>query len=135
MNNATDDLMNSAVGARAVAYAPYSGYKVGAALLTKSGRIFSGANVENISFGLTICAERVCVGAAVAAGERQFERLVIVADSAEPAVPCGACRQVLAEFCPDLPITSATMAGRQQDFALSELLPSPGQGIDVPRRT
>lgn len=129
------DLIELARAARSAAYAPYSGFTVGAALTTKSGRIFTGANIENVSFGLTICAERVCIAAAVAAGERQFEHLVIVTDSAEAPVPCGACRQVIAEFCRELRITSATEDGRQQDFTISELLPLAYQGIDVPRRT
>ena len=129
------ELHDAACASKSGAYAPYSGFKVGAALLTKSGRIFSGANVENISFGLTMCAERVCVGAAIAAGERQFEHLMIVTDSDAPAVPCGACRQVIAEFAPQLLITSRTTAGGEQQFSLGDLLPLAGQGIDVPRRT
>src|SRR3979409_844124 len=103
------DLREIATQARLRAYAPYSSFLVGAALRLKSGLIVSGCNVENISFGLTMCAERVCVGRAIAEGEHAFEALTIVADSETPIVPCGACRQVLAEFVPTLLITSWTL--------------------------
>lgn len=129
------DLRTVAVEARERAYAPYSGFKVGAALLTESGAIFAGCNVENVSFGLTMCAERVAVGRALAEGENKFERIVIVSDSKVPVVPCGACRQVLAEFNPRLLISSWTLAGESADFALDDLLPTPSQGMDVPRGT
>jgi cytidine deaminase len=111
------------------AYAPYSRFYVGAVLVGKDGRIFAGCNVENISFGLTICAERNAVFAAVAAGCREFARIVIVADTAVPASPCGACRQVLAEFNPDLEVVLATFRGLSETFRLSELLPRPTAGI------
>lgn len=130
-----EELVDVARRAQSAAYAAYSGFKVGAALRTKSGQIFAGANVENISLGLTMCAERVCIGAAVASGDRQFDELVIVTEAREPTVPCGACRQVIAEFAPNLKITSATTSGEKQQFTMSELLPVPSQGINVPRRT
>jgi len=129
------DLRTVALEARERAYAPYSSFKVGAALLAESGKIFAGCNVENVSFGLTMCAERVAVGRALADGENKFERIVIVSDSKTPVVPCGACRQVLAEFNPRLLITSWTVAGESADFALDDLLPTPSQGMDVPRGT
>ena len=122
-------LMQIADEARLKAYAPYSNFKVGAALRVVTGEVFSGCNVENVSYGLTICAERVAVGAAVQAGATEFDRLAIVTDSAEPVVPCGACRQVLAEFCPDLRIVSRTLGGLTAEFSLSTLLPKPRQGI------
>ena len=122
-------LMQTAADARLKAYAPYSNFKVGAALRTAKGEVFSGCNVENVSYGLTMCAERVAVGTAVEAGATEFEQLAIVSDSAEPVVPCGACRQVLAEFCPDLAIISRTVSGLTAEFALSTLLPNPRQGI------
>ena len=125
----SDSLLQRAVDARLKAYAPYSNFKVGAALRTPAGEVFSGCNVENISYGLTICAERVAVGSAVHAGATKFDLLAIVTDSAEPVVPCGACRQVLAEFCPDLRIVSRTLAGLTAEFALSTLFPKPRQGI------
>lgn len=132
----TSDLREVATQARLRGYAPYSGFFVGAALRLKSGLIISGCNVENISFGLTMCAERVCVGRAIDEGEKDFAALAIVADSENPIVPCGGCRQVLAEFAPMLLITSWTLAGDSQEFSLADLLPFPNQGIlQVPRGT
>ena len=132
----SDDLRLAAETARSRAYAPYSRFLVGAALRGGSGAVFTGCNVENISFGLTICAERSCVVQAISQGEHSFQALAIVTDTDEPVVPCGACRQVLAEFAPDLTITSWTLTGKKQDFSLSTLLPTPKQGIlQVPRGT
>lgn len=124
-----EQLMAAAAVAQKNAYAPYSRFAVGAALLALDGRVFMGANVENVSFGLTMCAERVAIGSAIQAGTRHFARLVIVSDSNEPIVPCGACRQVLAEFNPKLVIVSATSNGRKETFDLGDLLPLPRQGI------
>lgn len=115
--------------ARQNAYSPYSRFAVGAALRTKSGRVFTGCNVENLSFGLTICAERVAVGAAVAAGEREFDALAVVADSREPVTPCGACRQVLAEFSTTLPVCSANLQGAVHESSIAVLLPRAKEGI------
>ncbi len=122
-------LFEAALEARGRAYAPYSRFAVGAALLTASGAIFTGANVENVSLGLTICAERAAVSAAIAGGEKDFVAIGIVSDSEEPAVPCGACRQVLAEFNPTMTIITSTMAGRTEELQLDELLPRPRQGV------
>src|SRR5437870_8699966 len=124
-----DDLIRSASAARKQAYAPYSGFAVGAAVQCKSGAAFVGSNVENISYWLTICAERIAMGSAVAAGEREFVAIAVVADTVEPIVPCGACRQFLAEFAPDLIIVSATLRGDQKIENLSQLLPDPKRGI------
>ena len=118
-----------ALDSLSAAYAPYSEFKVGAALLSTTGEVFRGCNVENVSLGLTMCAERVALGAAVLSGATSFERLAIAADSTEPIVPCGACRQVLAEFCPDLQIVSVTVGGKIEEFSLATLLPRPRQGI------
>ena len=117
------ELVAAALSARIQAYAPYSKFLVGAALLSEDGRIFTGCNVENASYGLTICAERNAVFAAVAAGCRTFTHIVIATDTPQPTPPCGACRQVLFEFSPNLIIGLATPAGLQSRYTLGELLP------------
>ena len=129
MQYTDQQLVTQAIEVAARAYAPYSKFHVGAVLVGKDGRTFAGCNVENISFGLTICAERNAVFAAVAAGCREFSKIVIVADTEEPASPCGACRQVLAEFDPELDIVLANFRGKNLNFRLSELLPRPTVGI------
>src|SRR6476660_1664782 len=108
-----DQLFEKAWEVRKNAHAPYSQFQVGAALLFEDGQVFTGCNVENLSFGLTICAERNAVFAAVAAGERDFVRIVIVADSRDPVTPCGACRQVLAEFTEDLEVRCVNLQGSE----------------------
>ena len=122
-------LIEAAFDVRQHAHAPYSQFSVGAALLTKSGKIFVGCNIENISLRLTICAEQAAVTAAVASGDVDFVAIAVVADSKEPVVPCGACRQLLAEFNPALEIITSTVDRRRETFLLSELLPRPTQGI------
>jgi len=117
-----DRLVAAAAEVRSNAYAPYSGYAVGAALLAEDGQIFTGVNVENASFGLSICAERHAVGAAVASGRRRFAALAIVTASSPPAAPCGACRQILAEFG-DFPIILANTVGERRLATVLELLP------------
>lgn len=118
-----EQLRAAARAASEHAHAPYSKLRVGAALETASGRVYRGCNVENSSFGLTICAERSAVACAVAEGERTFRRLLIYTPDAGPLSPCGACRQVLAEFCDDLPILSVGRGGAAREFRLAELLP------------
>jgi cytidine deaminase len=122
-------LLEEARSAREQAYAPYSRFAVGAALQTKSGRVFVGCNVENLSFGLTSCAERNAVFAAIAAGEREFDAIAIVADSRVPVTPCGACRQVLAEFGLDLLLSSSNLEGVMFESSIRELLPRAKEGI------
>lgn len=119
---AWDALKRAALEARANAYAPYSGFTVGAAIQTKSGSIFTGCNVENASYGATICAERAAMAAAVAAGEREFVAIAIASGAKRPTPPCGICRQCLAELAPSLSIRSYT-DGAEAEFELSSLLP------------
>jgi cytidine deaminase len=122
--------------ARENAYAPYSNFQVGAALEVSEGRVFTGCNVENLSFGLTICAERSAVATAIAQGARNFKRIVVVADSDEPVTPCGACRQVLAEFNEEMEVVSMNLKGKKFRASLSALLPRPKAGIlDQPSST
>ena len=131
-----DELLAQALKVRLQAYALYSKFQVGAALETRTGKVFTGCNVENLSYGLTICAERNAVFAAVAAGEREFTRIVIVADSREPVTPCGACRQVLAEFSSEMEVRSVNLQGEEYIARLDELLPRAKAGIlDTPSST
>ena len=119
-----EDLIRVASLARARAYAPYSKYKVGAAIRTKRNKIHSGANVENVSYGLTVCAERCAAFAAVASGEtKDWDAIAIVIDDDRLPSPCGACRQVLAEFSPELKVVLATTGGLRKVTTLAELLP------------
>ena len=116
------------------AYAPYSGYKVGAALLCADGTVYQGCNIENASYSPTNCAERTAVFKAVSEGERTFDAIVIVCSGDAPAVPCGVCRQVLSEFCvPELIIVSANARREYREFTLGELLPHAFGGKELGR--
>lgn len=117
------ELMNMANNARERAYAPYSGYCVGAALEGESGAIYLGANVENASYGLTVCAERIALFKAVTSGEKSFSRIAVAGSGKDPAYPCGACLQVLAEFAPELRICVGIGPEGYEEFALSQMLP------------
>ena len=118
-------LSRAAIDAAERAYAPYSKFKVGAALLAEDGRVFTGCNVENASYGLTNCAERTAVFKAVSEGVTRFKAIAIAGGVGDVAMPCGACRQVLAEFCPpEMPVRCVTLDGAvARDFTIGELLP------------
>jgi len=116
-------LREAAFAAMENAYAPYSHFRVGAALKAASGEITIGCNVENAAYGEALCAERAAVSAAVAQGLREFEEIAIATESDEPASPCGSCRQTMSEFAPELKITSYSNNGKQATWVLSDLLP------------
>lgn len=120
-----DQLAHSARAVQAHAYAPASRFRVGAAVLAEDGRIFSGCNVENASYGLTICAERAAVFTAVSNGVRAIRAVAVATDLGDPARPCGACRQVLAEFGPSMQVLLLGSAGAQVATTLDRLLPDP----------
>jgi len=117
------ELLDAALRARENAVADYSHFRVGAALETESGEIFTGCNVENATYGLTACAERVAVWKALSEGRRQFRRIAVAADSETLTPPCGPCRQILWEFCGDIPIILVNLRGARETIQLRELLP------------
>ena len=123
-DDVTRQLVQAAREAREYAYAPYSGFRVGAALLADDGAVYTGCNVENSSFGLTCCAERTALFSAVANGDHLFLAIAIAADGT-PVPPCGACRQVLSEFAPDLPVILAGPNDEHRTLSLTNLLPEP----------
>lgn len=118
-------LMEEAKKARKWAHAPFSNFKVGAALLASDGRVFTGCNVENATYGLTVCAERVAIFKAVSEGARKFSQIVIAAATRDLTPPCGACRQILWEFCGDIPVVLTNLTGQTEQFRLSSLFPRP----------
>jgi cytidine deaminase len=119
----SDRLIDEAVRARENAHAPFSRFRVGAALEDSLGRIHTGCNVENATYGLTLCAERVAVFKAVSEGVRQFTRVAVVADTNDLTPPCGACRQILWEFCGDVEIVLANLQGKTETLRLGNLFP------------
>jgi cytidine deaminase len=120
-----DPLIAAALTARKYAHAPFSHFQVGAALEDTTGHIHTGCNVENASYGLTLCAERVAVFKAVSEGARQFRRMAVVADTDTLTPPCGACRQILWEFCGDVELVLSNLHGKTETFRLKDLLPRP----------
>jgi cytidine deaminase len=123
--NDSDRLVAAARAARRHAVAPYSGFAVGAALRAANGRVYAGCNVENASYGLTVCAERVALLKALSEGERAFTMIAVVADTADPTPPCGACRQLLWEYCGDIDVILANMTSIASRHRLATLLPLP----------
>lgn len=127
-----EELIQKATDMLDKAYVPYSKFPVGAALLTKEGEVFSGCNIENASFGLTNCAERTAIFKAVSEGKMEFDYLVVTGDTDAPISPCGACRQVLAEFCgPDMPVLLTNNKGNKHITTVSELLPGAFKSEDM----
>jgi cytidine deaminase len=120
-----DLLIEAALAVRKYAHAPFSHFKVGAAIAAGDGRIFTGCNIENVTYGLTICAERVAVFKAVSDGVRDLRRIAVATDCDTPAPPCGACRQILWEFCGDAEIVLVNLQGKTESLRLSELFPRP----------
>lgn len=120
-----DALVAAALAARQHAYAPFSKFQVGAALEDCDGRVWTGCNIENATYGLTVCAERVAVFKAVSEGARKFKRVAIAADTECPTPPCGACRQILWEFCGDVEVILANPRGATETFRLRDLFPRP----------
>ncbi len=119
------DLVELATEARQRAHAPFSRFKVGAALRTRDGWIVTGCNIENASYGLTLCAERTAVFKAVSEGLRDFDAIAVVVDAPKLAAPCGPCRQILWEFCGDIWVRMETLKGKRKTMRMSELLPLP----------
>jgi cytidine deaminase len=121
----SDPLIEAAVAAREHAHAPFSHFKVGAAIASGSGRIFTGCNIENATYGLTICAERVAVFKAISEGARDLRRIAVATDREPPAPPCGACRQILWEFCGDAELVLVNLQGKAEIIRVSDIFPRP----------
>jgi cytidine deaminase len=123
MENTQEELIEKAKKVREIAYAPFSNFKVGAAVETDEGEIFTGCNVESASYGLTVCAERVAIWKAVSEGKKNFKQIAVVADTEELTPPCGVCRQIIWEFCGDVPVIMANLKGDVETVMMKELLP------------
>jgi|SRR5690606_23966812 len=124
MSNA-DKLIEIALRARDKAHAPYSNFKVGAAVEAEHAKIYTGCNIESATFGLTVCAERVAIWKALSDGETRFKAMAVVADTEELTPPCGTCRQIIWEFCGDIPVTMANLSGKTETLFMRDLLPRP----------
>src|ERR1700726_2205611 len=120
-----DALITAARAGREHGHAPYSNFRVGAAVRAKSGRIFTGCNVENATYGLTLCAERVAIFKAISEGERGFDAIAVVADTDTLTPPCGSCRQILWEFCGDAKVVLANLQGKIEQHQMAALFPKP----------
>lgn len=118
-------LIEAAKQSRENAHAPFSNFRVGAAVHSTSGRIFGGCNVENASYGLTLCAERVAIFKAISEGERGFDAIAVVTDTDTLTPPCGACRQIIWEFCGDIPVTLSNLKGKSETHQMRDLFPKP----------
>jgi cytidine deaminase len=118
-------LIEAARAAREKAHAPYSNFRVGAAVRTKAGKIYTGCNIENASYGLTLCAERVAIFKAVSEGEHEFEAIAVVCDTEKLTPPCGPCRQIIWEFAGDIPVILANLKGNVERETAAKLLPRP----------
>lgn len=123
MKHTDEDLINAARDVRENAFAPYSNFKVGAAVETDEGNIYTGCNVESASYGLTVCAERVAIWKGISRGEKKFGRIAVVVDTEELTPPCGVCRQIIWEFCGDVPVILSNLHGKTETVQMSELLP------------
>jgi cytidine deaminase len=124
LSESNEQLVETAAAARMRSVAPFSNFKVGAALQTKAGKVFTGCNIESASYGLTVCAERVAIWKALSEGERDFTDLVIVADTETLTPPCGTCRQIIWEFAKHAKIVLANLQGQREERSIKELLPS-----------
>lgn len=120
-----DPLLQAALDARRYAHAPFSGFRVGAAVETTDGRIFTGCNIENATYSLTLCAERVALAKALSEGCRSFRRVAVAADTKTLTPPCGSCRQLLWEFCPNAELTLVNLEGATETLLVRDLLPRP----------
>lgn len=123
MHHTEEELIKAAADARERAYAPYSNFRVGAAVEAESGDIYIGCNVESASYGLTVCAERVAIWKGISCGEKRFTRIAVVVDTEELTPPCGVCRQIIWEFCGDVPVILSNLHGKTETIQMSDLLP------------
>lgn len=123
MQEKEQKLIDAATMARERAYAPYSNFQVGAAVETENGDIYIGCNVESASYGLTVCAERVAIWKGISCGEKRFSQIAVVVDTEDLTPPCGVCRQIIWEFCGDVPVILSNLDGKRETIMMSELLP------------
>lgn len=123
MTKTEEKLIAAAVDVRERAFAPYSNFKVGAAVEAEDGTIFTGCNIESASYGLTVCAERVAIWKAISVGEKKFKQIAVVVDTEQLTPPCGVCRQIIWEFCGDVPVILSNLQGKTETVQMSELLP------------